>query len=54
MITTPNFFTVSVTMIQKYISYKEECLSCDQSVIITDFETGEFFAVTMVLCYLNV
>ena len=42
-ITTHNFCAVSVTMVQKYISDKEGCPSCDQSVIITDFETGEIF-----------
>ncbi len=30
-------------MVQKFISDKGECSSCNQSTNITDFETGEVF-----------
>jgi transcription initiation factor TFIIB len=43
MITTHNFCAVSITRIQKYITSKEGCPSCDQSAITTDSETGEIF-----------
>ena len=43
MITTHNFCAVSITMVQKYITGKEGYPSCEQSTIITDFETGEIF-----------
>ena len=45
-ITTYHFCAVSVTMVQKPISDKGGLPSCNQSTIITDFETGEIFCST--------
>ena len=37
------FYMVRAPIVQRYITNKRESLSCNESAVITDFETGEIF-----------